>query len=186
MSFRMPAAILTSMLAFSPFALAQDDHPGLDAFQQFFSPFPGHEWLYHTKMTSPDGATIYEGTDVRRYRSGMRGRFVIEDVYSIEDDGSETHVAVQLMGFDVNSGEIRLSAFWPWQAALLGDVTAEIGTGDHGETFLTGNARPLGKENFVIEFGCGFVDEDIYVCRSMTYDGAIAYESNVETYTRRK
>ena len=180
-----PVVILFVVFLSAPLG-AQDINAHLDRFHAFVSPLIGGEWSYHTRMTGPDGKVVFEGTDFRSFEHGMRGRFVIENVYHETEEGVREHAAVQLMGVDLESGRLHLAQYWPWQATRLGDVVAEIRPGDdENSSELRGEARAVGTDYPVIRFECRFTSAERYQCESRTYpEEGQPYSSNTETYTR--
>ena len=68
------------------------------------------EWVYHTRMTGPDGKVAFDGEDSRQYRLGVRGRFLIEDVFRADGE----HVGIQLYGLNVQTGDIHVPQYWSY------------------------------------------------------------------------
>ena len=175
--------VVITGLSFLP--ATAEDNPALHEFQQFMSPFLDGEWSYTTRMTDEAGAVTFEGTDLRRYRRGMRNRYIIEDIYH-EDGGEPQHVAVHLIGFDVPSGTIRISLFWPWQGTSIAEVNATIVAGDSGSKKMQFIVSIPGQEFPKTDFTCQFDDAGDYRCEAYatTADGT-RYKSNEEVFTRR-
>lgn len=164
--------------------LAQENSSRKD-FDQFKKLFVGGEWSYRAKMTNAAGEVTFEGSDVRTFTSGMRGNYLIENVFNLEG-GERIHVAIQLAGFDRNTGLVHLSQFWPWQATKLGDVTARLHTQADGLLRLIGTARPADQDHPVIDINCGFTTKNRYECVAMsTNEGDVTYQSNHEIFERR-
>ncbi len=186
MNHRNKILIATVCCTFSFNASAQDIDAATKKFHDFFAPFLGGDWNYHTHMTDAQGDTVYEGTDIRRYRPGVRGRFVIENVFAESDTGELTHIGIQMIGLDADTGNIHISAFWPWQATMLGDVVATIGKQADGSNGISGIARAVGQTFPELRFNCSYLDNDELHCRTITTteDGK-SFQSNVETFTRR-
>lgn len=177
------AAAALSLWTFS--AIGQEPDSRLERFHEFFEQFMDSEWSYHTRMTGPDGEVVYEGEDLRTYTFGIRKRFAIENVYQEQDDGTRTHVALSLIGVDQNTGELRLSSFWPWQPTALGEVSIEMRHGSDGVA-LIGKGKPAGVDYPRIAFECRFETADLYRCETETIsEDGTRYRSNVETFERR-
>ena len=164
--------------------LAQESASRKD-FEQFKKLFVGGEWSYQTKMTNSAGEITFEGSDVRIFTTGMRGNYLVENVFNLEN-GERIHVAIQLAGFDRNTGRVHLSQFWPWQATKLGDVIADLHHQPNGLLRLTGTARPVDQDNPVIDINCEFTTKNRYECVAMsTNEHNVTYQSNHETFVRR-
>lgn len=179
-------AVLLAGLLTATITTAQETSDEVRHFKEFFAAFADSEWTYHTHMTDAAGDTVYEGEDIRSYEFGVRDRFLIENVFGEEPDGSRTHTGIQLIGIDIKTGDINISQFWPWQSTLLGDVGARLEEQDDGSTRLVGIARPAGQKYPEFKFNCRFEDDGIYRCvtQARTADGN-EYQSNVETLRRR-
>ena len=190
MKWLITASIAVAYLALATNPAAQEERTGISEhqreFQDFFRTLTTSGWTYHTRMTGPDGKTQFEGEDFRTYRFGVRGRFVIEDVYHVNEDGECTHAGIQLVGVDADTGQLNISQFWSWQPTILGDVGARLVDDGSGTRRLTGIARPAGLPHPTLSFECAFQNDDLLRCvtDTETEDG-VRFRSNVETFSRR-
>ena len=103
----LPLAVLLLIALQQGYAAEPDQ---LSRFQTFFAPLLEGEWVYHTRMTGPDGKVAFDGEDSRQYRLGVRGRFLIEDVFRADGE----HVGIQLYGLNVQTGDIHVPQYWSY------------------------------------------------------------------------
>ena len=182
--FMIVAAIAFSFPAFA--ANAQDTNVHKQQFHAFFSPLLEGEWIYHSRMTDEDGDVLFDGTDIRQYSFGVRGNFLIENVFQEDENGGRTHIAIQLIGLDTGTGEVHWSSYWPWQATKIADASGEIQLEANGAYKLTATARPARQDFPVFSLMCQMENTDAYKCTtSAKASDGTDYTSNVETFTRR-
>lgn len=179
------SALLPAMLI-SNVCAAEDPDPQLDRFHAFAAPFLDGEWDYHNRMTGPGGEVTYEGDDLRTYTLGIRNRFLIETVYSEDDDGTRVHTGLTLIGVDLETGRVSISPYWSWQATAIGVIEAEIRELQDGRLGLIGKGGPPGLDFPVVELECGFVSDSAYRCEThMTIADGRRFKSSDETFVRR-
>ena len=103
-------------------------------------------------MTDKAGDVVLDAADIRRYRLGIRDRYVIESAYSPDDEA--THVGMTLIGVDMETGRVNFSAFWPWKSTALGSLEAELELKADGRSRLRGTGRPAGQAFPMIDIEC--------------------------------
>jgi hypothetical protein len=174
-------ALLLTLLVGSSASAAEDS----DLFHRFADQFVGSDWDYHTRMMSAAKDVTFDGSDIRSFRYGMRGNFLIADVYA-EENGQRTHVAVELAGWDRQQERLQLAQYWPWQASRLGDVRAKLRVQSSGAIGLNATARPAGQDFPRLDIACEMLDADTYRCETQTTTkSGETFLSNVETSRRR-
>ena len=183
---KYPIYIALAVICQPASAFAQTPEENTRQFHDFFAPFMQGDWNYSTQMTDQNGKTLFEGTDVRRYKFGVRGNFVIEDVYA-EEDGALVHTGLQLIGLNAETGTLHMAAYWPWQATKIGDVDAEFVTQKDGNKGISGIARPAGQKFPRLNFDCSYLPDNRFHCTTLTTneDGQ-SYISNQEIFSPRE
>ena len=169
-------------------AAVSDDDPAV-RFNGFTAPLLGKAWTAHVVMKGPDGTVGFDGHDVRKFRRGIGGRFLIEEAYREEADGSLTHIGLMASGLDGKTGTVHVASFWPWQATALPSASGRLMTGTEGQAklVLSSTLEPADAPAQHHETSCGFENTDVFVCVTMSRAGdGDAFESMRATYTPRR
>ena len=177
---RMTLAVLILILLPAAVPEAAEATSPDERFRWTFDRFVGEDWLFHIELYDAAGEVTFSGTDVRRFRYGIGGVFLIENVYRLED---EVHVGLQLIGLDRQAGTIHLSTFFQWQPTALADVVGRFT--EAGGIEGTSTAELPDGTAVSERFQCEWVD-DRWTCSSFVIeaDGAERL-SNRNYYCRR-
>jgi hypothetical protein len=127
---------------------------------------------------------VYEGDDYRSYRLGIRNRFVIEDIYAEQEDGSRAHTAIQLIGLNPKTGGVDFSSFWPWSSTNTTRMRATLSV-ENGVRKLKGIGVPAGQDWPRIHLECSMEDETKMDCSTEgELEDGTRFDRSDETFTK--